>query len=205
MIKKYTDNIKLHGLENKHWYFITLTIRHNKSHSLEHLLNRLFSYRDTIARRMRNSKRPEQRSKSFFHYFDGVAISTEITCDMTKNGRHPHLHILACSDYDIPIDKNKYYGCKSTNDDLYNEQKNLTKDSDQLDTHKIQVRENQHSRQSIGEVFKYAIKFGKLETPQFAEIMYLQHKHQYRFFANYGIVRGWKLENTKKFHGEWND
>jgi hypothetical protein len=27
-----------------------------------------------------------------------------------------------------------------------------------------------------------------------------QHKHQYRFFATYGIFRGWKLEQNNKYN-----
>ena len=189
MIKKYVDNIKLHGLEKKHWYMITLTIKHNKYQSLDLVLGKILKYRDIIARKMRNGKREEQKKKSFFNYFSGMAISIEITCDMEKNGWHPHMHILACSDYNLPIESGKHHGCGRTNDKLYYERRDITKDSHQIDIHKIQVRDKQYSRQSIGEVFKYAIKFGKLEISQLAEVMNLQHIHRYRFFASYGIFR----------------
>jgi hypothetical protein len=36
---------------------------------------------------------------------------------------------------------------------------------------------------------------------QLAEVMVAQHKHQYRFFATYGIFRGWKLDEGSKFQG----
>jgi len=33
---------------------------------------------------------------------------------------------------------------------------------------------------------------------QLAEVMVAQYRHQYRFFATYGIFRGWKLEEKEK-------
>ncbi|MDR0369068.1 MAG: hypothetical protein LBH96_00600 [Candidatus Peribacteria bacterium] len=35
--------------------------------------------------------------------------------------------------------------------------------------------------------------------------MVVQHNHQYRFFATYGIFRGWKLGDEKKFKGDWSE
>lgn len=154
---------------------------------------------------MKNGKRQEQKTKSFFSVFDGMAIATEITCDMNKNGRHPHFHILACSDTDLPIDYGKYYGCKSTNDDLYYERKKITNDSNQIDIHKINISNKQYSRASIGEVFKYACKFSALPVDKLAEIMNLQHKNHYRFFSSYGIFRWWKIQNTKTWKWDWSD
>lgn len=205
MIKKYTDNIRKYKLDNKHWHMITLTIRHNKYQSLESLLDRIFKLRDRIAQSMKNGKRQEQKTKSFFSVFDGMAIATEITCDMNKNGRHPHFHILACSDTDLPIDYGKYYGCKSTNDDLYYERKKITKDSDQIDIHKINISNKQYSRASIGEVFKYACKFSTLPVDKLAEIMNLQHKNHYRFFSSYGIFRWRKIQDSKTWKWDRSD
>lgn len=204
MMKKYVDNIRKCRLENKHRYMITLTIRHNKFQSLEFLLNRIFKLRDRIAQSMKNGKRKEQKTKSFFSQFDGMAIATEITYG-EKNGRHPHFHILACSNTDLPIDYGKHYGCKSTNDELYYERKKITKDSDQIDIHKIDISDKEYSRKSIWEVFKYACKFSALPVDKLAEIMNLQNKNHYRFFSSYGIFRWWKLHDTKKWKWDWRD
>jgi hypothetical protein len=64
------------------------------------------------------------------------------------------------------------------------------------------VNKDYFSRSGIGEVFKYAIKFSDLTMEQLAEVMVAQHRHQYRFFATYGIFRGWKLGDGKKFEGD---
>lgn len=65
------------------------------------------SYKEKLARAYRNSKRDNQKHKSFFSQFDGMIISIEMS-HKGKNGRHPHINILACSDIDIQIDIDKY-------------------------------------------------------------------------------------------------
>lgn len=57
----------------------------------------------------------------------------------------------------------------------------------------IEVKKDHFSTSGIGEVFKYAIKFHDLTMEQLAEVMSIQSKKQYRFFATYGIFRGWKM------------
>ena len=66
-------------------------------------MDRLILYKDKLARAYRNSKRADQTNKSFFAQFDGMVVSIEIA-HSGKNGRHPHINILACSDIDIPIE-----------------------------------------------------------------------------------------------------
>ena len=58
---------------------------------------------------------------------------------------------------------------------------------------KIEVKKDHFSRSGIGEVFKYAIKFSDLTMEQLAEVMSVQAKKQYRFFATYGMFRGWEI------------
>jgi hypothetical protein len=57
----------------------------------------------------------------------------------------------------------------------------------------IEVTKDHFSRSGIGEVFKYAIKFSDLTVEQLAEVMSVQMRKQYRFFATYGIFRGWEI------------
>jgi len=54
---------------------------------------------------------------------------------------------------------------------------------------KIDVNKNHFSRRGIGEVFKYAVKFSKLDIPQLAEVIDIQYANRYRFFATYGLFR----------------
>jgi hypothetical protein len=53
-----------------------------------------------------------------------MAISIEVS-HKWKNWRHPHINILACSDYDIPIEKWKYFRW-TTNEQLKQEWLGIT-------------------------------------------------------------------------------
>lgn len=154
-------------------------------------------YKDKLARTYRNSKRDKQRQKSFFSQFDGMVISIEIA-HSGKNGRHPHINILACSDNDIHIDEGKYQTCNGkpsrTNEQLKTERKYITNETSYIHyIGKIEVTKDYFTRSGIGEVFKYAIKFSDLTMEQLAQVMAMQHSTKSRFFATYGIFRGWKL------------
>lgn len=70
----------------------------------------------------------------------------------------------------------------------------MTKDSYSVAMRKVDVAKNNYDRQGIAEVFKYAVKFTTLNTPQLVELIDLQKRKQYRFYATYGIFRGWKLD-----------
>ncbi len=160
-------------------------------------MDRLMLHKDKLARTYRNSKRNKQRQKSFFSQFDGMVISIEIA-HSGKNGRHPHINILACSDNDIHIDEGKYQTCNGkpsrTNEQLKAEWKQITSETSYIHyIGKIEVTKDYFTRSGIGEVFKYAIKFSDLTMEQLAQVMAMQHSTKSRFFATYGIFRGWKL------------
>ena len=57
MIKRFSEHIKDPQFENKKWYYVVLTIRHNKDDKLEDLMDRLTLYKSRMARAYRNSKR----------------------------------------------------------------------------------------------------------------------------------------------------
>jgi Replication protein. len=199
-IKKFSQGIEENNLYGKKWYYIVLTISHKQDDTLEELMKRLMTYKDRLAKAYRNSKRKEQKTKSFFSLFDWMIISIEIAHKGT-NWRHPHINILACGDSDIPIEAKYFHG--TTNSQLLEERRKLTDGTSYIhNIRKIEVKKDHFSRSWIGEVFKYAIKFSDLSMEQLAEVMVAQHKHQYRFFATYWIFRGWKLGEGKKFSGE---
>lgn len=201
MIKRFEQGIKANDLYQKKWYYTVLTIKHSKNDTLADLLEKLMKAKDKLARNFRNSKRPNQKNKSFFHYFDWMVISIEVTYS-EKSWRHPHINILACSDYDIPIETWKYRRW-TTNEKLKQERLDITWDSYIHNIRKINVSGEYFTRSWIGEVFKYAIKFSDLEVRQLAEIMDIQHQKWYRFFATYGIFRGRNLEDTKEQWWTW--
>jgi hypothetical protein len=77
-IKKFSQGIEENNLYGKKRYYIVLTISHKQNDTLEDLMKRLIIYKDRLAKAYRNSKRKEQKTKSFFSLFDGMVISIEI-------------------------------------------------------------------------------------------------------------------------------
>lgn len=200
MIKRFEQGIRENDLYKKKRYYIVLTIKHWKNDKLEDLLEKLMRWKQKMARNFRNSKRSKQKSKSFFHYFDWMVISIEVS-HKWKHWRHPHINILACSDYDIPIEKR--YTRWTTNEQLKQERLKITWDSYVHNIRQINVSSDHFTTSGIGEVFKYAIKFSDLTVAQLAEVMDVQHKKWYRFFSTYGIFRGWKVDDKREKWGSW--
>lgn len=203
MIKKFAQGIQAHNLYQKKWYYIVLTISHKEGDTLAELMDRLMLYKEKLARVYRNSKRANQKNKSFFSQFDGMVISIEIA-HRGKNWRHPHINILACSDKDIPIEKGYTRG--TTNPDILNEWKILTNGTSYVhNIRKIEVKKDHFSRSGIGEVFKYAIKFSDLTVEQLADVLAVQSKNKYRFFATYWMFRGRETWVWYKFEWDWSE
>jgi len=196
MIQRFENFIKEMDLASKNWYYIVLTIKHSSNDKLDKLLFKLTKSKNKLARNYRNSKRLAVKNKSFFSQFYGMVSSIEVT--KNKNGRHPHLNLLVCTDNNVQIDKNKYKSVggkwSNTNEQILTEWKNITGDSYIHNIRKIDVSQNHFSLNGIGEVFKYAVKFSSLEIDQLAEIVELQQKKKYRFYDTYGIFR--KMTNT---------
>lgn len=203
MIKKFSQGIEKNNLYDKKRYYIVLTISHKEWDKLSDLMDRLMLYKEKLARAYRNSKRRAHKSKSFFSQFDGMVMSIEIA-HKWKNGWHPHINILACSDNDI-VTESKFVRW-NTNQQLLDEWKDITNGTSYIhNIRPIEVKKDHFSRSGIGEVFKYAIKFSDLSMEQLAEVMANQHKHKYRFFATYGTFRGWELWESNKYSWDWSE
>ncbi len=195
-IKRFEKWIVDNWLENKYWYHITPTIRHNKRQSLEKVIEKLFEAKKKLASDYRNSKRKSQKTKSFFSQFSWMVISTEIS--YWKNGYHPHFHILACCDKPLNTEQSKYMSTTSNRElqkEWYKYSNKLWK---QVWMRSIWVQKNNFNRQGLGEIFKYVVKNSQLEMPQLVELLKLQKKKQYRFLSTYWICRGWKIEKESK-------
>jgi hypothetical protein len=83
-----------------------------------------------------------------------------------------------------------------SNRQLQKEWYTITWDSYSVGIRRVEVNKDNYSRKGIWEVFKYAVKFSKLEIPQLAEVMEIQQMKKYHFFSTYGIFRGRKLEKA---------
>lgn len=193
-IQLFEAMILKYWYENKHWYHITLTIRHKQTDTLEQLMDRLIDLRSKISQNIRNCKRPQQSKNTFFWQFNWMVASIEVT--HWKSWRHPHIHMLVCGEKKIVTEYSKFLWWES-NRELQKEWYWMTKDSYSVAMRKVDVSKNNYDRQGIAEVFKYAVKFTTLNTPQLVELIDLQKRKQYRFYATYGIFRWWKLENNK--------
>jgi plasmid rolling circle replication initiator protein Rep len=157
-------------------------------------MDKLWKAKEKLAQRFRNSKRVNHKTKSFMNNFDGIVSSVEVTYSQ-KGGRHPHIHMLVCTDKEIPIEWSKKLTAHS-NRELQKEWYQITGDSYSVGIRKVEVNKDNYNRKGIGEVFKYAVKFSNLDTPQLTEVIEIQQIKKYRFFATYGIFRGWKIEKS---------
>ena len=193
MIQKFEKWIQQYGLDKKNWYHITLTVRHNKYQSLQTVLNKLCKAKDKLAKSYRNSKRNAQKTKSFMHHFEWIIASIEVTYN-ERSWWHPHIHMLACTDDTLQIDKLEY---SMWNRELQAEWLKITWDSNQISMRKIDVDHDHFDRKWIWEVFKYAVKFSTLDVPHLVELIDLQHQKKYHFFSTYWIFRWWKLDKIE--------
>lgn len=192
MIQRFMEWVKKYDLYNKHRYHITLTVRHNKNQTLKTVLDKLCAAKEKLWKRYRNWKRASQKTKSFMNYFDWIVSSIEVTHSV--NGWwHPHIHILACSEYEIPTEYLEKWQCY-WNKELQKEWHEITWDSFQISMREITVTEGYFDRKWIGEVFKYAVKFSTLDVPHLVDLIELQHNRKYHFFSTYWIFRWWKLD-----------
>jgi plasmid rolling circle replication initiator protein Rep len=155
-------------------------------------MNKLWTAKEKLAQKFRNSKRDTHKSKSFMYNFDGIVSSVEVTYN-AKSGRHPHIHMLVCTDREIPTEYSEVLGTQS-NRELQKEWHSVTKDSFSVAMRKVEVNKDNYSRKGIGEVFKYAVKFSNLDIPHLSEVIEIQQIKKYRFFSTYGIFRGWKID-----------
>lgn len=105
MIQRFEHGIIQNKLDTKHWYHITLTVKHNNRQTLQELMNKLQNARDKLAQRFRNSKRAVHKNKSFMHNFDGMVSSIEVTHG--KSGWHPHIHMLVCGEREVEVEYSK--------------------------------------------------------------------------------------------------
>lgn len=193
MIQKFEKWIKQYWLDKKNWYHITLTVRHNKYQTLQQVLEKLCRAKEKMAKSYRNSKRDSQKTKSFMHHFDGIVTSIEVTYS-EKSGWHPHIHMLACTDDKLKIEKLEY---SRWNKELQSEWLKITWDSNQISMREIAVSWDNFDRKWIWEVFKYAVKFSSLDVPHLVELIELQHQKKYHFFSTYWIFRWWKLDKIE--------
>lgn len=109
-------------------------------------MEKLWHSKEKLAQSFRNSKRQNHKKKSFMHNFVGMVSSVEITYG--KNGWHPHIHMLVCSDKEIPTEYSKVLTAQS-NRDLQREWYNITKDSYSVGMRKIEVNKGSFSRRGI--------------------------------------------------------
>lgn len=202
MIQRFMKWIEQYHLNNKHRYHITLTVKHNKNQSLKTVLDKLCTAKEKLWKNYRNWKRNSQKKKSFMNNFDWIVSSIEVT-HSEKSWWHPHIHILACSNNEIPIEISYPWWKKAfINKDLQKERYAVTWDSYQISIREVCVDKWHFDRSWIWEVFKYAVKFSSLDTPHLVDLIELQHNRKYHFFSTYWVFRWWKFDKKEENENE---
>lgn len=111
-IQEFIEWIQRLWLEEKYRYHIVLTVKHKKHQSLSDVMDKLYEAKKKMSQRLRNSKRKVHKDKSFFHKFDWMISSVEVS-HSEKNWRHPHIHMIWCSSSPIETKKSKYLKTQS--------------------------------------------------------------------------------------------
>lgn len=200
-IQEFIDWIQRLELEKKYRYHVVLTVKHRKWQPLSEVMDKLYNAKKQMSQRLRNSKRKIHKNKSFFHQFDWMISSVEVSYS-NVNGRHPHIHMIWCSSTPIQTEKSEFLKTQS-NKELQKEWYDITGDSFCVAMRPIDVSKNHYERTGIAEVFKYAIKFSQLDVPQLAHLIDIQKKRQYRFYASYGCFRGVFGKQNKSLEWLW--
>ena len=125
-----------------------------------------------------------------------MASSVEVTY-WDENGWHPHIHAIVCSDNEVKHYKIEGFKNLVSNTQLMDEWKTITWDSNMVSIRKIQIDKHHFERQWIAEVFKYAVKFSSLSVEKLVELIELQKKKNYRFYATSWVFRWRKSINMK--------
>ena len=146
MIQRFEKHIVDNGLDAKYWYHITLTIKHNKSQTLQELMNKLQQARQKLCTKIQKFKRKEHKDKSFMHNFDGMDVIYRNY--LRKSGRHPHIHMLVCGKkYWSRVFQSSWHFIHRL---LQKEWYKLTWDSYSVGMRKIDVNKNHFSRRDMG-------------------------------------------------------
>lgn len=171
-------------LKNKHWYFIVLPVKHDKSESFEIVFERLRTAMQNMRTRIKTNKRTKK--KSFFSKFEGMFYSYEIT--KSKNGWNCHVNLLCMSDEHIDTLNNR-------NEDLMNEWIHYTDNDSYINFIKKIDMSEVDSKRNLFEVFKYIMKFQDLKNEDLATVY--QYTHKKRMLGGLGCFYGIKIEEVE--------
>lgn len=200
LISAITDQENSNLLNEKYFYFLTLTVQHNETNRNEIYLKEFNQYCNKLF-----------RSKTFANAFEisketksaGWIKCTE--CTFSKTGFHIHAHIIICSN---KLKQKVNYVQNS----LKTTWKKITKDSDQIRLDLIKdLKTNRIKNQikidqkkviaAVKELFKYGTKTGKIHSKDIFKIDNLAKwiiatKGQ-NFVNASGLFRGLNLTGSK--------
>lgn len=182
-----------HTLKEKNWYYIVLPVKHNKTESLETVLDRVADLRKKISQSMRNSRR--RKDTNFWSNFSGGMFAQELT--HTKNGWNVHLNLLVNAPKGTKIllkdIKNRRGQISHQNEDL---RQFMLKgfDSQMHDIQKLDFTEEDHVRSALVEILKYSLKFSSLSNSDLLEVFIKTRKK--RLFGTFGNLWAKGLEKV---------
>lgn len=160
-------------LLKKNWYYLVLTIRHQKQDDLVESFSRLTGGIQKIRQMIKDSKRG--KNNTIFQYMEGAILAIEVTYWI--NGRHPHCNFLFCSDHNFSL-TTKWQ--TQINKDITNARKKITMDSHITSIKKVEVKEH------VYEVLKYITKFSELPHEKRLELHF--RTKSFRFLRKWGLL-----------------
>jgi len=180
-------------LKEKDWYYIVLPVKHNKTESLETVLDRVADLRKKISQSMRNSRR--RKDITFWSNFSGGMFAQEVT--HTKNGWNVHLNLLVNAPKGTKIHlkdiKNRRGQISHQNEDL---RQFMLKgfDSQMHDIQMLDFSNEEVLRSALVEILKYSLKFSSLSNPDLIEVFIKTRRK--RLFGTFGNLWGKGIEKV---------
>ena len=178
-------------LKQKDWYYIVLTVKHNKRESYETVMNRVISLKKKIVKSINNSK--NGKKTNIWAIFSGGMFAQEVTYNIA--GWHVHLNIIinAPKGTKLPLNavKNKRGQISYQNEDI---RQFMIKHFDSQIHQVTKIKDNEKLRDEIVEVLKYSLKFGDLTNQQLIEVFV--KTRNVRLFGTFGNLYGKGLENV---------
>lgn len=181
------------ALKDKHWYYIVLPVKHNKTESFTTVFNRAKDGLKTLRMAIKDNKRGKGR-ESFFSQFNGLFYSFEVT--KSKNGWNNHINLLCCSDHEIK----GIYNYKQKDGSTTSQHLGIMEDwarftdnkSYMHSINKIDTSTEEGLMTNLFEIFKYSLKFQDLKNEDLLEAY--SSTHNKRLLGSFGSLYGIKTD-----------
>lgn len=189
--------IEQNHLQLMNRYYVVLTIKHEKTDTLDDLMEKLLRHRQKLSKRAANSRRESQKTKSVFGRFIGMISVVEVTWTDSA-WRHPHINLFGYMEDELEIieRKNRRWQTRYVNQEMETEWEEITGDSYIINVNPIDsLWESYFSKTGTWEVFKYTLKLHDLPIDKrLAFVEYMERNKKQRL-----MVKHWTFRWLNKF------